>query len=176
MKILLLHGPPAAGKLTVANEIARRTGFKVFHNHLTIDCLTPIFDFGTPSFEKLIDSIRLDIIAEAARAGQDIIYTFCYAKGGDDRHVAEVIRRVEQHGGEFCPVLLVCDRDILRERVVAENRTEHGKIGDPEHLDRLIEKYELFSPFPGRDTLAIDNTNLSPGEAAEQIVGHFGLK
>lgn len=176
MKLLLLHGPPAAGKLTVANEIARRTGFKVFHNHLTIDCLTPIFDFGTPSFEKLIDSIRLDIIAEAVRVGQDMIYTFCYAKGGDDRHVAEVISRVEQHGGEFCPVLLVCDRDVLRERVVAESRKEHGKIGEPAHLDQLIEKYELFSPFPDRETLIIDNTDLPPEKVAEKIIDHFSLK
>jgi replication-associated recombination protein RarA len=32
---LLLYGPPAVGKLTIAKEIARLTGFKVAHAHLT---------------------------------------------------------------------------------------------------------------------------------------------
>ena len=39
MKLIFIYGAPAAGKLTVANEIARQTGFKVFHNHLSIDCI-----------------------------------------------------------------------------------------------------------------------------------------
>lgn len=29
MKLLFLYGPPAVGKLTVANEISKLTGFKV---------------------------------------------------------------------------------------------------------------------------------------------------
>ena len=36
MKLLFIHGSPAVGKLTVANEIAKLTGFKVFHNHLSL--------------------------------------------------------------------------------------------------------------------------------------------
>ena len=47
MKLIIIHGAPAAGKLTIANELGRLTGFKVFHNHLSIDCVKPVFDFGT---------------------------------------------------------------------------------------------------------------------------------
>ncbi|MGI8542838.1 MAG: hypothetical protein ACR2MD_05085 [Aridibacter sp.] len=36
MKLIFIYGSPAVGKLTVANEIAKRTCFKVFHNHLMI--------------------------------------------------------------------------------------------------------------------------------------------
>ena len=56
MKLIIIYGPPAAGKLTVANAIAERTGIKVFHNHLSIDCVKPVIEFGTPAFwpkEKL---------------------------------------------------------------------------------------------------------------------------
>jgi len=35
MKLVFIYGPPAVGKLTVANALAKVTGFKVFHNHLT---------------------------------------------------------------------------------------------------------------------------------------------
>jgi len=52
MKLVFIYGSPAAGKLTVAYEVAARTGFKVFHNHLTINCVRPIFDFGTPPFAR----------------------------------------------------------------------------------------------------------------------------
>ena len=43
MNLIFIYGPPAAGKLTVATEIAALTGYKVFHNHLSIDCIEPIF-------------------------------------------------------------------------------------------------------------------------------------
>jgi adenylate kinase family enzyme len=31
MHFVLIFGPPAVGKMTVGHEVARRTGFKLFH-------------------------------------------------------------------------------------------------------------------------------------------------
>ena len=176
MKLIFLYGSPAAGKLTVANEIAKRTGFKVFHNHLSIDCVTPIFEFGSPPFEKMIALIRKEMVAEAARAGQDMIYTFCYAKNLDDAHVEMITRAAEENGGEVCFVQLLCDKDVLKERVLGESRKQHGKVKSVEMMDHFFETYDLFSPVPDRDTLRIDNTNLPPDEAAERIIDHYRLK
>ncbi len=39
--LVYLYGPPAVGKLTVATELQRLTGFRLFHNHLTVDALRP---------------------------------------------------------------------------------------------------------------------------------------
>ena len=50
MKLILLYGPPAVGKLTIAKELARLTGFKLFHAHLTSDVVEAIFPRGTPRF------------------------------------------------------------------------------------------------------------------------------
>ena len=122
MKLVIIYGPPAAGKLTVANELARRTGFKVFHNHLSIDCIRPVFDFGTQSFNRLIGLIRIETIAEAARENVDIIHTFVYAKGPDDDHIARLIAAAEDSGGEVCLVLLKCDKDETMRRVTSESR------------------------------------------------------
>src|SRR4051794_37159286 len=98
VRLLFLYGPPAVGKLTVANEIAQRTGFKVFHNHLTIDAILPVFEFGTVSFGKLVSLIRAETIAEAARENVDLIYTFCYAKDLDDSHIRRITKAVEENG------------------------------------------------------------------------------
>jgi broad-specificity NMP kinase len=47
MRLIFLYGLPGVGKLTVARELAEFTGFKVFHNHLTVDLVGSVFDFGT---------------------------------------------------------------------------------------------------------------------------------
>ena len=47
MKLLLIIGPPAVGKMTVGREIAARSGFRLFHNHHTIEPLVEVFGYGT---------------------------------------------------------------------------------------------------------------------------------
>jgi hypothetical protein len=175
MKLILLYGSPAVGKLTVANEIARKTDFKVFHNHLTIDAVEPIFDFGTESFWKLVHSFRVETVAEAARVGQNLIYTFCYAKDSDDAHVRLVTETVEENGGEICFVLLVCEKSEIEKRVMEESRRKYGKANNLKILHEIWGKYDLFSPVPERESLIIDNRNLSPEATARKIIEHFNL-
>lgn len=176
MKLIFIYGSPAVGKLTVANEIARKTGFKVFHNHLSINAIEPIFEFGSKPFKKLIDLIRVETIAEAARVGQNLIYTFCYAKGADDAHVEKITKVVEDAGGEVCFVLLKADRKELDRRVVENSRKKMGKAKTVEMMDFFHETYDLLSPVPHRESLIIDNTNLSAPETARKIIEHFKIK
>jgi AAA domain len=176
MKLIFLYGSPAAGKLTVANEIAKRTDFKVFHNHLSIDCVTPVFEFGSPPFERMIALIRKEMVAEAARAGRNMVYTFCYAKDIDDNHVEMISRAAEENGGEVCFVQLLCDKEVLKQRVLGESRRQYGKVKSIEMMDHFFETYDLFSPVPNRETLQIDNTGVPPDQAAELIIAHYGLK
>jgi RNase adaptor protein for sRNA GlmZ degradation len=175
MKLLFIYGSPAVGKLTVANEIAARTGFKVFHNHLSIDAILPVFEFGSKSFGRLIELIRVETIREAAREKIDLIYTFCYAKDFDDRHVQKITEITEENGGEVCFVLLKADRDELNRRVTEESRRRMGKAKTVEMMDYFHETYDLMSPVPERESLIIDNTNLSAEETAQQIIKHFNL-
>jgi RNase adaptor protein for sRNA GlmZ degradation len=175
MKLVFIYGAPAVGKLTVANEIAAQTNFKVFHNHLSIDAIEPIFDFGTKPFARLIDLIRVETIAEAARENIDLIHTFCYAKGSDDEYVAKITEAVESNGGEICFVLLICQRDELERRVLTESRKQFGKANNLEILNEILGKHDLFSPVPTRESLIIDNTNLSPDVVAKKIIEHYCL-
>jgi shikimate kinase len=175
MKLIFIYGAPAVGKLTVARELAEHTDFKVFHNHLSIDCIEPIFSFGTESFWKLINLIRVETIIEAARTGQNLIHTFCYAKALDDNYVAEITKSVESNGGEVCFVLLTCEKKELENRVSEASRRQFRKANNVELLREILDKYDLFSPVPERESLIIDNTNLSPRATAQIIIERFDL-
>ena len=39
MRVVVLSGLPGVGKLTVAKEMARLWGYRVFHNHLVFDAV-----------------------------------------------------------------------------------------------------------------------------------------
>jgi shikimate kinase len=43
MKLVILFGPPAVGKMTVGQQLANLTGFKLFHNHMTIELALNFF-------------------------------------------------------------------------------------------------------------------------------------
>lgn len=174
MKLIIIYGPPAAGKHTVGNVIAERTGFKLFHNHVTIDCAKPVFEFGTPAFWRIVAKLRFDVIAEAAREGVDLIHTFCYEFGADDEHFAGLISAAEENGGEVHLVLLLCDDEERRRRIGNESRVRIGKLTDPESIGR--KQINLTTPLPGRETLVIDTTQSPPEVTAAQIVRYFGLQ
>jgi hypothetical protein len=175
MKLLIIYGAPAAGKLTIATEVARRTGFKLFHNHVSIDCVKPVFEFGTKPFLRMIETIRFAIIAEAAREGVDLIHTFVYAAGEDDEHFAKLIASAEDNGGEVTLVLLKCETDVLKARIGNDSRVRIGKLTSPDAIDRSLSKYDLRSTYPGRDSLVIDTSEISVEGAAQRIIEHFAL-
>lgn len=176
MKLIFLYGAPAVGKLTVAQKIAELTGFKIFHNHLSIDAVEPVFEFGTKPFWRLIDLIRVETISEAARHNVNLIHTFCYAKDHDDKYVAKITELIESNGGEVCFVLLTCERTEVEKRVLEESRKKYGKANNLKILNEIFDKYDFSFPVPERESLIIDNTNLSPEKAAQKIIEHFKLK
>ena len=173
MNLLIIHGPPAAGKYTVGNIIAGRTGYKLFHNHLSIDCTKPIIEFGTDAFWQLNVKIRCEVIAAAMRTGVNVIHTFCYGKGVDDGYFKQIIAAAEANGGTVQIVLLKCSDDERRRRIVNESRVRIGKLTDPGAVP--TRGADLTSPLDSRDTLVIDNTSVPPNKAAEMIIDHYGL-
>ena len=147
MKVLFLYGAPAVGKLTVANEIAWQTDFKVFHGHLSIDCIEPIFEFGSKPFHKLVELIRNETLAEAARQNVNVIFTYCYAKDLDDDYVKRTVEIVESNGGQVCFVLLTCEKSELEKRILDKSRQKFGKANNLNILHELLEKYDFVANF-----------------------------
>jgi chloramphenicol 3-O-phosphotransferase len=177
MKFIIIHGPPAAGKFTVAQALSELTGFRVFHNHLTIDCTQPVFDFGTDAFWEINVRLRCEVIAAAAQEGIDLIHTFVYGKGPDDEYFREIIAASRNNGGEVNAVLLHCRDEVRRDRIGSESRVRMRKLTDPDSVDRTRQRFEMEQPHPDleNETLVIDTSDKSPAESAELIIQRFGL-
>ncbi len=171
---VLLYGPPAAGKLTVANELAKLTDFKVFHNHLSIDLAETFFERGTPSFGRVVFEVRKLVLEEAVQSGVDLIVTYAYAHGVDDSEIAWMLGTVEAGGGRVQLVQLTCTPDALRQRVADPSRKAFTKIRKVKTLDELMTAYDLFTPYPDRLSLQLDTTDASPFETAAVIAAHLG--
>jgi hypothetical protein len=174
-QLAFLYGPPAVGKLTVARAIADRLPVRVLHNHVTIDAVTEVLPYGSATFWRVVGRFRRDLVAAAAEEGIDLVYTYVFAPG-DEQHVTDIVSAYEQAGGCVSFVQLVAPREVLLERVVAESRGQHGKITDPETLDRLLDEYDCVPALvPGRDSLTIDLAVTSAEDAADEIIARLSV-
>ncbi|MCM3901095.1 MAG: AAA family ATPase, partial [Pyrinomonadaceae bacterium] len=168
MKLIFLHGLPGVGKLTVARELAVITGFKLFHNHLTVDLVTSVFEFGSEHFVELREKIWLDVFAQAGKAGLGgLIFTFAPESTVRDSFITEARSTVEANGGEVLFVELTCSREELERRLTSQSRQGFGKLNSLELFRELTSKGVFNNPGIPSSVLSLDITTLAPGEAAK---------
>ncbi len=95
MTLVIIFGPPAVGKMTVGLALERLTGFRLFHNHMTVDPVIRLFPFESPAYRRLVQEFRRRIFEEFASSEEPgLIFTFVWAMG-DDRDRAFVDSAVE---------------------------------------------------------------------------------
>ncbi len=165
MKLIFLYGPPASGKYTIAKAIAQKTGYKLFHNHLTVDLAKGVFDYGTKAFWELIHKIRLDIFEKAAKENiSGMVFTYVYEKDSDDGFVKQVLEKVNSNGGEIIFVQIYCDKETLLERVKEDSRKQFQKVKTEEELLEMLSHGDLLSSITFVQNHKIDNTNLTVDE------------
>lgn len=175
MKLVFIYGPPATGKLTVAKELSKITGYKIFHNHLTVDLLTSILEFGKGDFFKLSNKIRLDVFKSAAKNNINLIFTFCFAKDEDEHYVNRTVKAIKKYKGKACFVRLYCDEKLLFKRVKSASRENFDKLKSKKLLKKFLAEHDLFSKIPYKKSLEIDNTNKSAKKVAMLIKDYYKL-
>lgn len=172
---VLLYGPPAAGKHTVALELVKRYGLRLLDNHASVDLALRLFDFGTPEFGGLVERLRLELITTAARAGLDVVSTLVFAHPVDRAGVARLVDAARDAGATVSFVQLRPAHSVLEQRVTSSSRAGTQKIRDLDSLRRILDRYDLVTPI-NPDDLSIDNTELPPAEAARLIAQQVGLE
>jgi hypothetical protein len=175
MKLLFLHGAPAAGKLTVAKALLRIVPGRLMDNHAAIDLALTVFDFGAPGFWELVHDVRRSALNAAAEHGVPLLVTtFCYADPEDREQFRQFEEIMQRHGAKLLPVFLHCSREEALRRVGNPDRVERRKISSGDHLIREFDRYDLTA-VPRPDCLKLD-TGVNPADVtAQEIIEHFGL-
>ena len=190
MRLLVIFGPPAVGKMTVGREVARQSEFRLFHNHALIEPLLEVFNYGTPPFNRLLGDWRAAVVQEAALSGTDLLFTFVWGLElqTDADELRKYIRPYVEKGAEVAFVELAADLDTRLQRNRTELRlAEKRSKRNVEWSDTNVREMERFlmntdldvsldKSLPATALLAehrhmrLDNGGLAPQEAAGRIL------
>lgn len=185
MKLVLIFGPQAVGKMTVGQELEKKTDLKLFHNHMTIDLLAPFFGFNAEMW-RLVDLFRKEIFESVAKSDlEGLIFTYVWGFDlkADWDFVDQVCEIFEARGGTVYFVELEADLDKRLERNKSPHRLENKPTKrnvewTEKELKETFEKHRLNSlegEIKREQYIRINNTNLSPEEVAGIIRGKFNL-
>ena len=174
MDVIFLHGPPAVGKLTVANALQERVPARLSDNHAAIDLAKTVIDFGAPGFWDLIHKLRLDLLAAAAATDLAYFLTTACCHSGDEWVINAWQDVMDKNGASFLPVHLICSPEAQAQRVGQPDRTARGKLDQIEGLDHYMTKND-YIPLSRDNCLTLDTTAIVPSDSAEMIIRHFNL-
>ena len=176
MQLILVYGPPAVGKLTIAKELQRITGFKLFHNHLVSDLIESVIDWESTVFGSEKTKLYLQMLELAAKEKtQGLIFTYCYAYPDDTKFINRIVKSIKKHNGEVLFVQIVCSEEKLMNRVMEKSRGKYFKISNKKTLKKVLGQYDLFSEIPKKNSLTIDNSDLFAKKVAKIITKHYKL-
>lgn len=173
MKLLFLYGPPASGKLTVAEKLSELTDIPLFHNHLSRDLVKDIYKDDLLQHYKLVDQIRLDVLGYCASHDTNLIFTYVYEGNNDDENVHQLTSVIQEHGGEVVFIELTADRDDLIKRAGNESRKRFKKLTDSDIMAKITENMSNYS-ISFVDPLRINTSKMNPDESAEFIANKLG--
>ena len=183
--LVFIVGPPAVGKMTVGRELSALTGMPLFHNHLSIEAVLPVFDFGTEPFGRLVSSFREHMFTEVAESDlPGLIFTFVWTFGEPSSlaYVEGLKAIFETRGGRVVFAELWADQDTRLARNETEDRLAAKSSKQDVELSRkrLLNadaEYQLNADgdFPFEEHVFIDNSRLDPRDAALRIVEEFGI-
>lgn len=186
MKLIIIFGPPAVGKMTVGRELSKFTDLKLFHNHMSLELVNNFYDFGTSDFRRLSREIRFSIFRSVAASDlKGLIFTYVWQidAESDMDYIKSIVEIFEANDAEVFYVELQAD---LSERL-KRNRGEDRLAAKPskrniEFSEKNLLECENLKLNTDKDDLKeleilkIDNTHLSAEDVAIQIKNHFNLK
>ncbi|BBH18888.1 hypothetical protein Back11_02330 [Paenibacillus baekrokdamisoli] len=186
MNFILIFGPQAVGKMTVGHELEKITELKLFHNHMTIEMLYPIFGFGSELW-RLTDQFRVDIFEAVSKSNlYGLIFTYVWAfdQQADCDFIEKICNIFESKGGQVYFVELEADLEERLKRNKTPHRLEHKPTKrdierSESDLKRTMETYRLNSiegEITRKNYIKITNTNLRSEEVAAIIKEKFDLK
>ncbi len=177
MRLIFLYGLPATGKHTVARELAALTGYKLFHNHLAVDLLLSVFDFGSQPFVELREQIWLSVFDQAAATNlPGLIFTFAPERTVRPTFLPAALDVLSRHNATVDFIELTCPLPELKQRLDNASRQRFQKLTsttlfDQLHADGVFDASRMPTP-----RLTVDTSLHTPEAAAALIASSLRLQ
>lgn len=183
MKLLILIGNTAVGKMTVGQELTKITDFRLFHNHMTIEPVIEIFG----NYERKVVGRLRDVIFEEFAASDHYGLIFTYMWAFDCQSDWDYVEHVKSVFGlpdeDIYYVELIAPQEVRLQRNATENRLRNkASKRDIEASNRRLihddTHYRCVSDpgeIPFQNYLRIENSHHSPKDTAMIIKNHFGF-
>lgn len=183
--LIVVSGPQAVGKMTVAESLRDKLKYNMMMNHDSIEMSDRIFGFGTPAQREFNEIFREKAFEMAVKHNVDLIFTYVCAF--DVAQEIEYLKGLEgmfkASGGKFYFVELSADLATRLER----NETPHRMERKPSKRDVVWSKSNLLDDAKKHrlnseegeiwfeNHIKIDNTNLLPDEVADRVIEQYKL-
>ena len=183
--LIVVCGPQAVGKMTVAESLRDKLRYNMMMNHDSIELSDRIFGFATPAQKELSERIRESVFSLAVKHNVDLIFTYvCAFDEPEEREYLTQLKNLfERGGGQFYFVELSADLETR----LARNETPHRMERKASKRDvawsradllRSEERWRLNTNEGEtwfEHHLKIDNTNLTPDEVADRVIRAWNL-
>jgi hypothetical protein len=180
MKLVIIFGPHAVGKMTVGQELEKISGFKLFHNHKPIELVIDYFSYSSVEGRQLVNRIRQEFFkafAESDVSGYILTFVWAFEAEGERDYMEGIASTFEDKNATVYWIELEAPLEERLKRNVSANRLRHKPSKrdfafSEASLIRGSEEHRLNSTpgeIPGPNYLRIDNTNVSARAAAEKI-------
>lgn len=186
MKLVIIFGPHAVGKMTVGQELEKITDLKLFHNHMTIDIVADLFENMPKERQRLTELFRNEIFKSFSNSNEyGMIFTCMWAldKKEDWDYIENLENLFKNKGADVYYVELEADYDTRIQRNTTENRLlnkpSKRNIAKSEKLFKDIELRHRLNSYPNEikkeHYVRINNTYISPKNVAILIKKEFNL-
>lgn len=187
MKLVIIFGPAAVGKMSVGLELSKLTDYKLFHNHVIIDALYDYYTFSDEQLMRLTSEFRGRLFEEFGKSNfKGIIFTYVWAldQKDDEENILNYIKLMNVNMEDVFFVELEADQTIRLERNKSELRlsTKKSKRNIQESENFIYESEKMYKLNSNGDFkvsdkyIKINNNKRSPEEVAKTIKAEFEIR
>lgn len=143
---------------------------------MTLDLVENFFVYNSKPFNNLIRKIRLNIVCELLKQNcSGLIWTTGLPNTKSSHAFYDKLSNLmKKNNGNINYVKLVCSFEEREKRVLGKDRKKYNK--DKIILDKKTKRINLSIITPIKNTLVINNTNLSAQNTALKIIKFFSLE
>jgi len=183
MKLVVIFGAGAVGKMTVGQALAKITDLRLYHGHMDIEMVIEVFGTLVRSASTRIREVIFDEFAKSDQYGMIFTYMWALDHQEDWDYIDRLVDIFRQEGAEIYYVELVANQETRLQRNATDNRLSNKASKrnlEWSNANLLSEdaNYRLVShdgEIPFENYVKIDNTDLTPDAVAGMIKERFLL-